>query len=322
LRACAPSVGFAAPSVGFAAPSVGFAAPSVGFAAPSPVKDGGGSLTTLAERLARAATQLAAAGIEDPRREARLLLIHATGLDGAALLQHLPSERAAPGYDALVARRAAHEPLALVIGHQPFWTLDLLVSPDTLIPRADSETLIDAALDACVDRPPPRVLDLGTGTGCLLLAALSEFPQAWGVGVDRAEPAARLARRNAERAGLGGRTAIVCADWATPLGGRFDLILSNPPYIETAAIASLMPEVARHEPGLALDGGADGLAAYRSLIAALPALLAPGAVAIFELGQGQGPAVADLARSAGLRPEAPRPDLAGIARALPIRGGP
>ena len=277
---------------------------------------------TLAERLAQAATQLAAAGIEDPRREARLLLGHAAGLEGAALLQHLPSDLPAPGYDALVARRAAREPLALIIGHQPFWTLDLLVSPDTLIPRADSETLIEAAVDACADRPPQRVLDLGTGTGCLLLAALSEFPQAWGVGVDRAEPAAQLARRNAERSGLSTRAAIVCGDWASPLGARFDLILSNPPYIETAAVASLMPEVARHEPGLALDGGPDGLAAYRLLIASLPALLAPGGIAIFELGQGQGPAVSDLARWAGLHPEPPRPDLAGIARALPIRGRP
>ena len=281
-----------------------------------------GARLTLADRLAQASTQLAAAGIEDPRREARLLLCHATGLDGAALLQHLPSDRPASGYDALVKRRAAREPLALIIGHQPFWTLDLLVSTDTLIPRADSETLIEAALDSCADHPPQRVLDLGTGTGCLLLAALAEFPQAWGVGVERAEPAARLARRNAERSGLAARAAIVCADWATPLHGRFDLILSNPPYIETAAIPSLMPEVARHEPGLALDGGRDGLAAYRLLVEALPALLAPGGIAIFELGQGQAPAVSDLARSAGLHPGPPRPDVAGIARALPIRSRP
>ena len=275
----------------------------------------------LAARLADAAAILAAAAIEEPRREARLLLGHATQLDAASLLRWLPFAHPAPGFDTFVQRRAAREPLAYILGHQPFWTLDLLVSPDTLIPRADSETLIEAALAAFSGRQPSRVLDLGTGTGCLLLAALSEFPEASGVGVDRAFGAAWLARCNAQRAGLAAQAAFLCGDWAAAFAGQFDLVLSNPPYIDTPALAGLMPEVAHYEPTLALDGGQDGLAAYRSIMAGLPGLLMPSGVAILELGAGQAAAVADLARECGLRPEAPRRDLAGIERALPIRPG-
>ena len=277
--------------------------------------------SSLAQLLGSGAALLAAAGIEDARREARLLLSHATQLDGAALLRSLPRIHPAPGYDDFVARRAAREPMAYILGHQPFWTLDLLVSPDTLIPRGDTETLIEAALDAFPSRRVERVLDLGTGTGCLLLAALSEFTTAWGVGVDRAEAAARLARHNAEYTGLDGRAVILCADWAAPLTARFDLVLSNPPYIESATIPSLMPEVAWYEPVLALDGGRDGFAAYRSVIAALPALLAPGGVAILELGVEQADTVAGIARQAGLRPGQPRQDLGGVERALPLTLG-
>ena len=281
----------------------------------------GAGPSTLSRLLGEGAARLAAAGIDDARREARLLLSHASQLDGAALLRSLPYACPAPDYEDFVARRAAREPLAYILGHQPFWTLDVLVSPDTLIPRADSETLIEAALEACPSRRVERVLDLGTGTGCLLLAALSEFTGAWGVGVDRAEPAARLARANAGRAGLDGRATVLCADWAAPLAARFDLVLSNPPYIESATIPALMPEVAWYEPRLALDGGQDGLAAYRAVIAALPALIAPGGLAILELGAGQADAVAGLARQAGLRPGPARRDLGGVERALPLRLG-
>ena len=275
---------------------------------------------TLASQLRAAAEMLAASGIDEPRREARLLLAHATGLDAAALFSRQDTVVPAPDFAAMVARRAAREPLAAITGHQPFWTLDLLVTADTLIPRSDSEALIEAALEAFPDRNVGRVLDLGTGTGCLLLAALSEFPQAWGVGVDRAPGAARLARRNAERAGLASRVSILCGDWADAVQSQFDLVLCNPPYIETGHIAGLMPEVARYEPGLALDGGADGLDAYRTVMAAMPGLLAPNGVAVFELGAGQGDAVAAIACANGLHPEPPRADLAGTPRALPVRG--
>lgn len=263
------------------------------------------------ETLLREATAaLRTAGIDSPRREARWLLEHAAG-DAAS-------------FRALVARRVAREPLAFLIGRQEFWTLELEVSPATLIPRADSETLITAATAARPDRAAVgRILDLGTGTGCLLLAALMEFPAAFGVGVDRVPAAAALAARNAAGNGLAGRCAMVCADWAAPLAGRFDLVLSNPPYVESAAIAGLMPEVACHEPRSALDGGADGLDAYRAVLAALPSLLAAGGVAVLELGAGQADPVSSMARAAGLGVTALQHDLAGIARAavLTFRSG-
>ena len=260
-------------------------------------------------RSERARAALRAAGIENPGLEARLLVAHA-GADPAAL-------------DRLVARRAAHEPMAFILGRQGFWTLDLEVSPATLIPRADSETLIEAALAAFPDRHAVRtILDLGTGTGCLLLAALAEFPAAWGVGIDLAPDAAALAARNAGACGLAARSCFLAGDWAACVAGRFDLVLANPPYIETTAIAALMPEVATHEPARALDGGPDGLAAYRALIPDLPRLLAPGGVAVLELGAGQQRPVAHLAMDAGFSEPSVRHDLGGIARALVLLASP
>jgi release factor glutamine methyltransferase len=221
----------------------------------------------------------------------------------------------------MLRRRLDHAPVAHLLGTQEFWSLPFAVSAATLIPRADSEALIEAALEAFDQHPRGRtavrrVLDLGTGTGCLLLAALSEFPAATGLGLDRVPAAAALARDNAARLGLGSRAAFAVADWAAPVAGRFDLILSNPPYIESAIIPGLMPEVARHEPASALDGGADGLDAYRAIAAALPGLLAPGGRAILELGQGQQPAVEAIAAARGLRSLGCRADLGGVPRAL------
>ena len=273
---------------------------------------------TLGERLFQATAVLAASGVDEPRREARLLLCHAAGLDATGLLRRIAADLPVPGFEDLVARRAAREPLAFITGVQPFWSFSVAVAPDTLIPRADSETLIEAAKQLCPVASVRRVLDLGTGTGCLLFAALAEFPQAWGVGVDRSPRAAGLARHNGAALGLSDRAAIVCADWAAALAGRFDLVLCNPPYVQTGELAALMPEVARYEPRAALDGGADGLGAYRSVVAALPGLLAPGGCAILELGAGQADAVAALARTSGLQPGAPHADLAGIPRALPM----
>lgn len=278
---------------------------------------------TVGAFLCRAGQHLRAAAIENPRMEARLLLATAMSVDQSALLREprapVPPE-AATRFGAMLRRRLAREPMAFILGHQGFWTLDLEVSPDTLIPRPDSEAIVEAAL-ASFSRPGERVLDLGTGTGCLLLAVLSEWPGAFGVGVDLSPGAAALAARNAARNGLSGRAAFLAGNWAAALKGRFDLVLSNPPYIESAAIPGLMPEVALHEPARALDGGTDGLDAYRIITAALPALLLPQGCAVLELGQGQVEAVSALAKGAGLAIRGVHADLSGIGRALILGQG-
>ncbi len=262
----------------------------------------------IADALTEISARLAAAGVEGPRREARLILAAAHGTDAAGVLRMAAADEAL--YEPLVARRAAREPLAYILGRREFWGLEFAVSPATLIPRPDSETLVEAALAAGI--APRRILDLGTGTGCLLLALLHEFPEAFGVGVDISPAAAALAARNAATLSLAGRAAFTAGNWADALDGSFDLVVSNPPYIEAGLIPGLAPEVARYEPGSALDGGADGLAAYRAICAALPRLLAPGGLAILELGAGQAADVAALAAGFTLRT---RPDLAGIPRA-------
>jgi release factor glutamine methyltransferase len=280
---------------------------------------------TVGAFLCQAGQMLRAAAIENPRHEARLLLAHALGATTEDLLRDpraaVPPE-AASRFGAALRARLGRAPMAHILGRQGFWTLDLAVSPATLIPRPDSEAVVEAALDLFPDREATlRVLDLGTGTGALLLAVLAERPRAVGVGVDRAPAAAALAAANAAANGLGGRAAFLAGDWAAALSGRFDLVLSNPPYIESAAIPGLMPEVARFEPALALDGGPDGLGAYRAIAAALPGLLAPGGAAVLELGQGQRPAVEALALAAGLVPAGCRADLGGVERALILRPG-
>ncbi len=260
-----------------------------------------------------AADRLARAGVEQPAREARLLLALARGGPNVAWPDF--SDPVPPGFAALVARRAAREPMARLRGRQGFWTIELILSAETLIPRPDTETVIDAALAAQADRKAVRgILDLGTGSGALLLAALSEFPDAWGLGTDVSPGACEMAAANAAANGLADRAAFVCGEWATCLDGGFDLILSNPPYIPSRDIAGLMPEVARHEPARALDGGPDGLAAYRALIPELPRLLRPRGVIVMEHGEGQSADVARLLRGAGFAAIGTRSDLAGIAR--------
>jgi release factor glutamine methyltransferase len=272
----------------------------------------------LAAALNRATARLAAAGIDSPAREARLLAAHLLDLSPRALpdpAQPIDTAR----FEALVARRESHEPMALITGRQGFWTLDLAVSPATLIPRPDSETLIEAALAALPNRAAVRtVLDLGTGTGCLLLAALAEFPEAWGLGIDLNPDAIRLACANALASGLP-RAQFIVGRWAEAISVRFDLILANPPYIETEAVAALMPEVALFEPRLALDGGADGLDAYRAILPTLPKLLAPGGIAILEIGAGQAASVTKLAHAAGFAAPGLRHDLGGHARAVVLQ---
>jgi release factor glutamine methyltransferase len=276
----------------------------------------------VAAALQAAAARLAAAEIEAPHREARILLAHALSLDLAGLMRRRDGVlTVAEGerFQALVERRAGREPAAAILGRREFWSLDFIVSKDTLIPRPDSELIIETAVALCGRRPPGCILDLGTGTGCLLLSALSAFPRSWGLGVDLSPAAAAVARRNAERLGLAGRAAIMVGRWVEAIDARFDLLLCNPPYIPAGDIAGLMPEVARHEPRLALDGGTDGLDPYRILFADLPRRLTQGGTALFEFGAGQAEGLADLARSLGLPAPEVRRDLGGHPRVMIMR---
>jgi release factor glutamine methyltransferase len=280
---------------------------------------------TIGSLLREAGAVLRAAGIEEPRREARLLLGHVLGRAPGLLTTEAGApvgETDAARFRDLVARRAAHVPAAHLTGTRGFWTLDLIVTPDVLIPRPDSETLIEAALAALPDRSVVRrVLDLGTGSGALLLAALAEFPVALGVGVDRSPATLAVARANAARAGLADRALFVCGDWTAPLRETFDLVLANPPYIPSGEIAGLAPEVRDHDPRTALDGGPDGLAAFRAILADLPRVLAFSGLAVLELGAGQAADVAALAAASRLGIAQLRQDLGGIPRAILLRHG-
>jgi release factor glutamine methyltransferase len=273
-------------------------------------------MTTIRQALHDATNRLEAAGVENARREARLLLAHVRGLGREATPDH-DSDFDPTLLEPALRRREAREPLALITGRRGFWTLELEVSADTLIPRPDSETLIEAAIAMF---PNPRsvrtIVDLGTGTGCLLLAALAHFTTAFGVGVDLSTQAAALAARNARATGLAPRAAFLAGNWADALSLEADLILCNPPYVSSADIAGLMPEVARFEPARALDGGPDGLGAYRMLIPRLTDLLDTGGIAVLELGVGQEEAVTKLAEAAKFGDIATRKDLAGVPRAL------
>ena len=245
-----------------------------------------------------------------PRLDAELLMAHALGVERSALL--LGQDGMVPaGFAALVERRVAQEPIAYITGRRGFWTLDLAVGPGALVPRADSETLVEAALERFAGRPPATILDLGTGPGTLLLALLDEWPGARGIGVDRSAAALGWARRNA--ASFGGRAGFVRGDWAAALTGTFDLVVSNPPYIGTDE--ALPAEVVGHEPGEALFAGADGLADYRRLAPAVRRLVAPGGAAIVEIGWTQADAVGDLLRAQGFAVDLRR-DLGGRPRAL------
>jgi release factor glutamine methyltransferase len=274
---------------------------------------------TVGAALRRGAATLAAAGVETPVREARLLLAHALGVTAADLLDR---DRILPrtDFDVLLERRAAREPNAFIVGRQGFWTHDLAVTPATLIPRADTETLIEALRDLYPQPGAPEsILDLGTGTGALLLAALSLFPAAWGVGLDIVPQAAKLAACNAIRVGMAERAMFLVADWTAPIAGRFDVVLANPPYIASDDLRRLAPEVALYEPRSALDGGTDGLAAYRVILPTLSRVLGPSGVAIIECGSLQAAQVIGIAQHAGLGIEGVRRDLGGNERAVVLR---
>ena len=278
-------------------------------------------MTSRAELLRALARDFASAGLETPEREARALLKASLGLSDLDLLAR-GEQPVAPDDAArlthLAARRMAGEPLARLSGTREFWSLDFALAPDTLVPRPETETLIEAVLEVFPDRAAPlTILDLGTGTGALLAALLSEYRNATGVGIDRSEGAARQARENLARLGLAERGQVIVGDWASAISPGFDLVVSNPPYIPSTDIASLDVEVRVHDPLLALDGGADGLDAYRAIAADLPRLLARGGRAVMELGIGQEADVAGLLAARGLPVDGPaRRDLAGIARAI------
>ncbi|MFN7030129.1 MAG: peptide chain release factor N(5)-glutamine methyltransferase [Sphingopyxis sp.] len=264
----------------------------------------------------RTATNLLSATSDTPRLDAELLMAHALGIDRQALLLDSSRYEVPESFVQLVARRMGSEPIAYIVGYRDFWTIRLELGPGVLIPRPDSETLIEAAIALARGREadwPRTILDLGTGPGTLLLAALDAFRGATGLGVDASEQALAYARDNAEALGFAARTTFRAGDWAAGLDGAFDLILCNPPYI--ADDEALMPDVADHEPAEALFAGADGLDDYRRIIPDLPRLLAPGGAAILEIGHQQRISVSQLAEAAGFA-VACRRDIGGRDRAL------
>ncbi len=267
--------------------------------------------------LADAARKLAAVS-DTPLLDAELLLAHALGIEREQLLLKPPADVPAE-FDALLARRLAGEPIAYITGTRAFWTIDLEVTPDVLVPRPDSETLLDAAVDHFRGtEAPERVLDLGTGSGALLLAALDQWHHATGLGVDNSAAALAVAQRNAARLGLAERAELRLSEWANGIDERFDLILCNPPYVAIAA--ALGPGVAEHEPHAALFAGADGLDALRTIAPQLPRLLQPGGLAAVEIGFDQAPPAAALLASGGLSARLAR-DLADRPRAILLTNG-
>jgi release factor glutamine methyltransferase len=269
-------------------------------------------MPTIAAALSRAASRLAAAS-DTPRLDAELLMAEALGADREDLLLRRLQEEVPDAFEPLVERRLAGEPVAYILGRRAFWTIELEVGPGVLVPRPDSETLIEAALEHFGGEGPATILDLGTGPGTLLLAALDQWPRARGVGVDRSEEALDLARCNAERLGLADRAEFRTGDWAEGLSESFDLLLCNPPYVETGA--ELPTDVSDWEPHEALFAGPQGLDDYRRLAPEVPRLLSPGGIACFEIGAAQEDAVSALFRAEKLAVRT-RSDLAGRPRCL------
>ncbi len=283
------------------------------------LKDG----AKVAEVLRTMAQAFALAGIESPEADARLLLGHALRLERAQLLSQsdrVLEAREITAAAALAARRLRHEPVARILGRKEFWSLTLAIDESVLVPRPETETVIEMALDFVarrgLRRGPWRILDIGTGSGALLLALLKELPEASGTGTDISGAALSVARSNAERSGLAARCRFIECNIAEKASGLFDLIVSNPPYIARHEIATLAREVRDFDPVLALDGGSDGLDFYRAISAQAPRILAPGGLIIVELGKGQESAVRTIMVNAGLAPGEARPDLAGVPRAL------
>jgi release factor glutamine methyltransferase len=267
-------------------------------------------------------------GIDSPELDARLLVGHALDLDHAALAaqsRRVLARTETETIAALAQRRLTREPIARILGRKEFWGLQFQLNADTLLPRPETETVVEAALALIGKRGksrPLRIADLGTGSGALLLALLCELPAASGVGTDISQGALRCARDNAAALGLADRAAFVGCDYGTALMGPLDLVVCNPPYVAEHEIAGLAPEVRNFDPHRALDGGPDGLAGYRAVAADAPRLLAPDGAIVVELGLGQSPAASAIFAAAGLAPQPPRHDLPGIPRALTIRALP
>lgn len=263
--------------------------------------------------------RLKQAGIANPQLDARLLTQAACDCDEIEMIRE-PGKKMSEAEEKVLsgfeARRLGGEPVSRILGRREFWGLSFRVTPDTLDPRADSETLIETALGLLAGHGSPAILDLGTGTGCLLIALLHERADAKGLGVDISPAALDVARSNAEANGVVGRASFRHGAWAEGVDERFDLVISNPPYIPGSDIAGLEVEVREHDPRLALDGGADGLEAYRAIALALRGLLAPLGHAVIELGQGQESAVRAIFEGAGLDVSRVVSDLSDIPRAL------
>jgi release factor glutamine methyltransferase len=281
---------------------------------------------SVAEAVGLIAQSFKLAGVEDAGVDARVLLGHALRLSRAQLIaqsDRLLEAREINAVSAFAARRRRREPVASILGAKEFWSLALTVNPAVLVPRPETETVVETALDALarggLRTEKLRILDIGTGSGALLLALLSELPNATGAGTDISVAALAVAQANAGRHGLGARCTFIACDMANGMQGTFDLIVSNPPYVARGAIATLPPEVRDYDPVLALDGGDDGLDAYRAIAVQAPPLLTPAGRLVVDLGAGQQQAVEALFTKAGLKVSETRNDLAGIPRALSAR---
>lgn len=277
-------------------------------------------MMSVAEALVFATTRLADANVEDARSEARALLTHTMKWTTAQVFARPDEHIENSVFDAFVANvddRAAGKPFAHITGQREFWSMPFEVSSATLVPRPDTETVVELALALFKDRDAPEdILDIGTGSGCLLLALLENFKTANGIGIDISEDAIVIAKRNADRLGLRDRAGFYCRSWEEPIGDQFDLIVSNPPYIPTHDIPELAPSVRDFEPRLALDGGIKGLDAYHYLIPKCANLLRHQGILIVEIGIDQREEVAEIAVQSGFALGPIRKDLAGIERAL------
>lgn len=278
---------------------------------------------TLGQAFAAAAAVLRQAGIESPELDARLLLCHAAGLSHEAYIgnaRQVLEPNAALRLDAALGRRLNREPVSRIVGRREFYSREFLVDRHTLDPRADTETLIEAALShvdsAGLRHAPLRLLDLGTGTGCILITLLAELPQADGVGIDRSPEALALAAANAKRLGVASRARFLVSDWLDAVTGRFDLIVSNPPYLADAEFGTLAEDVALYDPMVALHGGEDGLDAYRRIASGVARVLAERGTLLLEIGSTQARAVTEILLKAGLKPGTIERDLAGRPRVV------